>query len=162
MKKAKDFMTEDRFWEIIEASDHGKTLDTELEQLSREEIMGYLYWWRHFHTISYDQALWAVAYTVLGGCSDDGFDYFRFWLITRGKTVFSEALLNADSLCGLFELLTDDEYPEWEVVDYIPEKVFEKKFGADFYAEEDKYDFERKPYPKIEFEWDEDDEKSIR
>ncbi|MDR3353815.1 MAG: DUF4240 domain-containing protein [Synergistaceae bacterium] len=164
MKKAKDFMSEVRFWTIIEASNNGRNLEAELCKLSEEEIMGYRYWWIHFHKLSYNQSLWAVAYTVLGGCSDDGFDYFRYWLITRGRDVFYEALRNADSLCGVFELLADDEYPEWEDVAYIPKDVFEQKFGKDFYSEEDTYDFEfdSEHLPEIKFEWNEDDEETIR
>jgi hypothetical protein len=164
MKTAKYFMTEDRFWLIIEASERGRHLDVELNKLSEEEIMGYRYWWNHFHKKSYTQGLWAVAYTVLGGCSDDGFDYFRFWLITRGKAVFDEALSNPDSLCDVFETLTDEEedYPEQEDVAYVPKKVFERKYNKDFYKEEDKYDFGSETYPEINFEWDEDDEETIR
>jgi hypothetical protein len=29
---------------------------------------------------SYRAQLWAAAYVINGGCSDDGFDYFRGWL----------------------------------------------------------------------------------
>jgi Protein of unknown function (DUF4240) len=33
---------------------------------------------------SYRDPLWAAAYLVNGGCSDDGFEYFRGWLIMHG------------------------------------------------------------------------------
>src|SRR5690242_19263203 len=39
-------------------------------------------------TVSYRADLWAVAYTVNGGASDDGFDYFRGWLIAQGRETF--------------------------------------------------------------------------
>ena len=29
--------------------------------------------------------LWGAAYLINGGCSDDGFAYFRSWLISRGR-----------------------------------------------------------------------------
>ncbi|WP_455569765.1 DUF4240 domain-containing protein [Streptomyces werraensis] len=29
--------------------------------------------------------LWAAAYLINGGCSDDGFDYFRGWLISAWR-----------------------------------------------------------------------------
>jgi hypothetical protein len=41
---------------------------------------------------SYRWDLWAVAYVANGGASDDGFDYFRGWLITRGRRQFEQAL----------------------------------------------------------------------
>ena len=36
-----------------------------------------------------------------GGCSDDGFRYFRDWLISEGHPVFEAALANPDSLAEL-------------------------------------------------------------
>ncbi|KJY23390.1 MULTISPECIES: DUF4240 domain-containing protein [Streptomyces] len=47
---------------------------------------------------SYRSPLWAAAYMINGGCSDDGFDYFRGWLLTQGRTVFDAALADPDSL----------------------------------------------------------------
>lgn len=163
MKKlASTLLTEERFWEIIENSNKGKDLELELSKLSEDEIFGYKYWWIYFNRQSYNQALWAVAYTVLSGCSDDGFDYFRFWLLTRGKETYMKAVQNADTLCDEFDKLTDEEYPEWEEVDYVPNKVFEKKFKKDIYTADENIDYERQPLPEITFDWDEDDEESIK
>ncbi|MFD0269202.1 DUF4240 domain-containing protein [Streptomyces sp. NPDC127106] len=47
---------------------------------------------------SYRSPLWAAAYLINGGCSDDGFDYFRGWLLTQGEAVFTAALADPDSL----------------------------------------------------------------
>ncbi|OLZ67365.1 hypothetical protein AVW11_14230 [Streptomyces amritsarensis] len=47
---------------------------------------------------SYRSPLWAAAYVINGGCSDDGFDYFRGWLLTQGRAVFDAALADPDSL----------------------------------------------------------------
>ena len=163
MKKlALTLLTEERFWEIIENSNKGRDLEKELSKLSEDEIFGYRYWWIHFHRQSYNQALWAVAYVVLGGCSDDGFDYFRFWLLSRGKSVYMKAIQNADSLCDEFDNLTDDEYPEWEDLGYVPKEVFEKKFGKNFYEIEDTFDYGEMSLPEITFEWDDEDEETIR
>ncbi|MFJ4847699.1 MULTISPECIES: DUF4240 domain-containing protein [unclassified Streptomyces] len=49
---------------------------------------------------SYRAPLWAAAYLINGGCSDDGFD-FRGWLITQGREVFGRAVSDPDSLAGL-------------------------------------------------------------
>lgn len=40
----------------------------------------------------------AAAYLVNGGCSDDGFDYFRGWLIARGREVFEDVLADPDAI----------------------------------------------------------------
>jgi hypothetical protein len=50
---------------------------------------------------SYRWGLWGAAYLLNGGCSDDGFEYFRGWLLTQGRTVFEDALVTPDSLAGL-------------------------------------------------------------
>ncbi|MEU6802989.1 DUF4240 domain-containing protein [Streptomyces neyagawaensis] len=49
---------------------------------------------------SYRAPLWAAAYTINGGCSDDGFDYFRGWLVLQGREVFERAVTDPDSLAG--------------------------------------------------------------
>ncbi|MET9736299.1 DUF4240 domain-containing protein [Streptomyces sp. NPDC006458] len=50
---------------------------------------------------SYTNPLWAAAYIINGGCSDDGFDYFRGWLIAQGREVFERAVTDPDSLAEL-------------------------------------------------------------
>ncbi|MEW2077272.1 DUF4240 domain-containing protein [Streptomyces sp. NPDC013433] len=50
---------------------------------------------------SYTNPLWAAAYIANGGCSDDGFDYFRGWLIAQGREVFERAVADPDALAEL-------------------------------------------------------------
>lgn len=50
---------------------------------------------------SYRTVLWAGAYLINGGCSDDGFDYFRGWLIAQGREVFERSVADPDSLADL-------------------------------------------------------------
>lgn len=50
---------------------------------------------------SYRNPLWAAAYLINGGCSDDGFDYFRGWLLTQGREAFEAAVADPDTLAGL-------------------------------------------------------------
>ena len=50
---------------------------------------------------SYQNPLWAAAYLINGGCSDDGFDYFRGWLLLQGQEVFEAAVADPDSLAAL-------------------------------------------------------------
>jgi hypothetical protein len=51
--------------------------------------------------VSYRNPLWAAAYVINGGCSDDGFDYFRGWLITQGREVFEHIVADPDGLADL-------------------------------------------------------------
>jgi hypothetical protein len=50
---------------------------------------------------SYRNPLWAAAYLVNGGCSDDGFEYFRGWLIMQGREVYERVVADPDALAGL-------------------------------------------------------------
>jgi hypothetical protein len=50
---------------------------------------------------SYRSPLWAAAYMINGGCSDDGFDYFRGWLILQGQEVFERVVADPDALAEL-------------------------------------------------------------
>ena len=51
--------------------------------------------------ISYRSPLWAAAYLINGGCSDDGFDYFRGWLILQGQETFERVVADPDALAEL-------------------------------------------------------------
>ena len=109
-------------------------------------------------------SLWAVAYIVLGGCSDDGFDYFRFWLIAQGRKVFYNALENADTLCDVFSELEDpegDDYPAQEDLDYAVQTVLRERTGNEDYFYIADYSLPQYTH-EIEFEWEEDNEESIR
>lgn len=59
---------------------------------------------------AYRWDLWAAAYLINGGCSDDGFDYFRGWLMAQGRQVWDDALADPDSLAALFPVGEDDTY----------------------------------------------------
>lgn len=99
-------MTEDRFWALIEQHVTGRPeLDVDvsglrgaLEELPAGEIVSFDEIFCRLHRASYSWRLWGAAYLINGGCSDDGFDYFRAWLIAQGRTVFEKALADPDSL----------------------------------------------------------------
>jgi hypothetical protein len=86
---------------------------------------------------SYVAQLWAAAFVINGGCSDDGFEYFRGWLITRGREVFERALADPDSLADLLAVqaaaatwndlecefaldITNIAYPQVTGEEYLP------------------------------------------
>jgi hypothetical protein len=50
---------------------------------------------------SYRTPLWAAAYVINGGCSNDGFEYFRGWLILQGREVFEHVVADPDALADL-------------------------------------------------------------
>ncbi len=77
---------------------------------------------------SYTWELWGAAYIINDGCSDDGFDYFRAWLISQGREVFENANKNPDSLAGIEDL---EENVEFEELLYAANRAYEKVTGEE-------------------------------
>jgi hypothetical protein len=98
-------MAEKRFWELLDwsATRSGSrqrlaALRRELLVLTPEEIVAFhLRLWLVINA-AYQHDLLAAATVVNESVSDDGFLYFRCWLVSRGQRAYREALRNADSL----------------------------------------------------------------
>ncbi|MFT3734501.1 MAG: DUF4240 domain-containing protein [Rhodocyclaceae bacterium] len=110
------------FWGLIDKSRRASDGDPEqqieemtalLDDLSTEEVVEFQHIFNAFFRSSYTWPLWGAAYVIGGGCSDDGFDYFRGWLISRGEKAFNTALADPDKL-GAF-IKEEDEDLECQV-----------------------------------------------
>jgi hypothetical protein len=108
---------------------HEKTLAEELEALSPEEVAAFddRFWERH--RAAYNWGLWAVAYWLGGGCSDDGFTDFRACLISLGEDVYNRAVADPDSLADVVDQ-PDCPYMQSEGFQYIALDVYERKTGS--------------------------------
>jgi hypothetical protein len=102
-KKDNRPMTEDLFWELIDYGlgdqSLGERLDTLPERLALFKpaaIRKFDQILREMDNAAYRTDIWALAYLLQGGCSDDSFDAFRGWLILQGRTVFEAALAAPD------------------------------------------------------------------
>jgi hypothetical protein len=99
----------DELWAAIEHAREGasdehevaENLQALLQQRSLEQIYAFLEQQARLMEQSYTNALWGAAYLINGGCSDDGFDYFRGWLLAQGRTVWQQALENPDALANV-------------------------------------------------------------
>ena len=95
----------DRFWAVIERSrarsegcdDIASRISDTLSRLPAASIVEFDNEFEARMAESYRWDLWAVAYVANGGASDDGFDYFRGWLVTRGRAQFERALRDPPS-----------------------------------------------------------------
>ncbi|MFD3547321.1 DUF4240 domain-containing protein [Streptomyces sp. NPDC058655] len=104
----------DTFWQIIsdtradtaDESERADALTEHLVGLTPGEIADFDRHYEEQKVRSCTWLLWGAGYLVKGGCSEDGFDYFRDWLIGAGRTLFEQALADPDSLA---ELLTPDQ-----------------------------------------------------
>lgn len=100
-------MTLDEFWEHIKKTKrkdpeaHVEKLTARLSQLHSDEVVDFDHWWNLLAREAYHWNLWAAAYLMNGGCSDDGFTDFRSWLILKGRDVFQTAVSNPDTLADI-------------------------------------------------------------
>ena len=128
----------DRFWEIIERTrsqddDQERqmaALAAELSRLPPAEIEAFGAVFDRLLIESYSWDLWGAAHVIMGGASDDGFEYFRTWLISRGRGVFEAARTNPDELAELIPA-GFDEVPEFELLHYVAAEVWAEKTGDD-------------------------------
>lgn len=129
-------MTSDDFWKLIATSRHdsedadnqmGK-LHELLVQLPVEDILGFDTCFQECIRDAYTEELWAAAYIVNGGCSDDGFDYFMGWLITQGRKAFKAVLEDPERIA---ELAERDDHVECERMWSAAAIAYEAKTGKD-------------------------------
>ncbi|MCA8998273.1 MAG: DUF4240 domain-containing protein [Planctomycetaceae bacterium] len=112
-------MTRNEFWSLIESTrscedlyEQVESIEAALIEMSQEEIVDFERHMADLLKTSYSWELWGAAYLINGGCSDDGFDYFRGWLLTQGQSIFEKALADPDSLADLPGLEQDVECEE--------------------------------------------------
>ena len=128
-----DRMPEARFWLIIDAarSDDRDSqvarLKAALASLSPEEIEGFEACFDQQMRRSYRWDLWGAAYVAMGGASDDGFEYFRLWLIARGRADFEKVLADPDALAEIAP--ADPEQLEFEDFAHIAPDAWAAKTG---------------------------------
>jgi hypothetical protein len=151
-------MTDDQFWAFLEShvvvDDHREVdvtnLQRALEQLSPDNIRAFDdAFTRMFHR-SYNWALWGAAYLINGGCSDDGFDYFRGWLIAQGRTTFEAALTDPDTLADHAEAAG-----ECEEILSVGAHAYEAVTGREM-------PIEVRPFPDLGPGWNFDDSEEMK
>ena len=134
-------MDENTFWALIEKTHQQsgrwnlelqcELLVEELLQYTAEEIISFDMISREMRRKSYSAYLWHAAALIGEGCSDDGFEDFRDWLIGQGCVVFEKILNDPDSLVELieperrYELCSDFKGS----VLYAPLEAYERKMG---------------------------------
>jgi Protein of unknown function (DUF4240) len=153
------------FWQLIDKSRRAAENDPEqqleevgvlLNELSVDAVVDFQRIFDNYFFSSYTWPLWGAAYVIGGGCSDDGFDYFRGWLISRGETVFNAALADPDSLADSIREIDEDydcEVEGWQSVGVI---AWCRKTGLEYAA------FPSQPSKTTQMgptgdEWSEDD-----
>lgn len=123
-------MDDETFWGLIAAArQDGDALIDALAGRTAAEII-------EFDRIASEKVrdafrwdLWAVAYIMNGGCSDDGFDYFITWLIGRGRDAYHAALASPARAADGCD--PDDEPFENEMLWWAPAQAYARVTGQD-------------------------------
>ena len=117
-------MDDKRFWDVIavacphEAVEefyepwYGSLVET-LATLPPELVVRFGRWFDDKTDALYSHDHWGAAYLINGGASDDGFYYWRCWLVGMGKAVYEAALKDPDTLAGV--VAPDCEASEAEI-----------------------------------------------
>jgi hypothetical protein len=170
LNKTAEMLNEDQYWQIVADSlennesqeEQEQWLERRIEQLTPTEIIGFRLRTDKLLYDTYTPEMWCAGYIMNGGCSDDGFEYFRNWVISRGKEVYYKAKENPDSLIDQVEEDVD-EY-EFESFWYVALTAFKFKTGKELYdfIEEDAFKTKEGNYPPMIFNWQEDNPGSLK
>ncbi len=161
-----ELLKEDIFWNIIDTSikksedikEQEEVLITELEKMPIQEILSFKLRVEDLANAIHTSEMWCAGYLMNGGCSDDSFDYFKNWVISRGKEVYYKAKENPDNLSDYYTNENEDGF-EFESLDYVAVNAFENKTEEDLYDYMPKRTFDR---GNFEFNWEENDNESIK
>jgi hypothetical protein len=170
LSKTAEMLDEEKFWRIVDKSLKNSTsqesqeqyLVEEIKRLSPKEMIGFRLRTDKLLYDTYTSDMWCAAYIMNGGCSDDGFEYFRNWLISRGKKTYYKAKKDPDYLIN--ELVPGTDHYEFESFWYVALDAFKEKTGKDLYDYIDNENFKMHEgnYPQFEFTWKESEPESMK
>ncbi|WP_329177437.1 DUF4240 domain-containing protein [Streptomyces sp. NBC_01477] len=154
-------METDDFWHLIEtarsrSSTEGGAFDQALVDLlaarSTREVLAYQERFDEVHGALYRWDVWAAAYLIGGGCSDDSFTDFRAGVIAEGRTWYERVAAAPDSLAGhplvaAAARAGEDYVLFYELVNYAAAEAYERLTGDedDFHEAWDQYNREARP-----------------
>lgn len=164
-----EMLDEESYWGIIEKSlkettnqeDQEIFLTTVLEQLSPKEMIGFRLRTDKLLFDSYTSNLWCANYIISNGAADEGFDYFRCWLISRGKDAYYKTQENPDYLVNLVE--NEPRVYDFEGFWYVANNAFKNLTNkeAETYIDYENFQTTDEHYPILEFNWNVDEPKTM-
>lgn len=143
------------FWNLIQSTKEqaAANLDARpvvlqrlLSQLSAVDIQAFQVRYESLLLEANHWNLWGAAYLMNGGCSDDGFRYFRDWLISEGEVTFATAIVEPESLVTQAKR----EYFDLESFGYAAMKAYASKGAGEL-----ERSFQLEFAPPQGSEWDE-------
>ena len=173
LKPTAEMMAEEQFWAIVQTAvdeagddedEYLEVVKRELSKLSLKEMIGFRLRTDKLLYDSYTSEMWCAGYLMNGGCSDDGFEYFRLWVISRGRKVYEAAMANPDNLIDYIGDDDEMDFFEFELFWYVALEAFEEAVDAELYDYIDDENFKtcEGNYPNFEFNWEEDEPESMQ
>ena len=169
--KTSEMLDEDLYWEIIAQSlknskdqnGQEKFLIKEISKLTPKQMIGFRLRTDKLLYDTYTSEMWCASYLMNDGSSDDGFEYFRNWIISRGKEVYYQAKENPDTLISQKKFGEDGIY-EFEPFWYVAIEAFKQKTNEDLYdyIDYDHFHTSEGNYPQFEFTWQETNPSSMK
>ncbi|MFC8227274.1 DUF4240 domain-containing protein [Streptomyces sp. NPDC057287] len=132
-------MDETEFWEIVDSTreaaegdpeEHADLLVERLVRLDPDSVLDFARHLEARYNRAYRWDLWGAAAVLLGGASDDAFDYFRCWLIAQGREVFEGAVHDPDSLAELLDDFDEELDGDGEDFGYAADEAYEQLTGV--------------------------------
>ncbi|SDF53939.1 DUF4240 domain-containing protein [Cellulophaga baltica] len=163
IEKTSEMIDEVLFWNIVDASvkytknqeEQEQFLIKEIEKLTPQQMIGFRLRTDKLLYDTYSSEMWCAGYIMNRGCSDDGFEYFRNWIISRGKDTYYKAKQNPDSL--VLEFVEGEAYYDFESFWYVALTAFKNKTGKELYDYiSDDFTWNEGNYPNFEFNWKEE------
>ncbi|WP_430536569.1 DUF4240 domain-containing protein [Listeria rocourtiae] len=173
-------MDKKKFWKIIDKAiarcdgdidEYTEVLERLFNKLKPDDIVKWQLIFDEYLEASKVDKLWAAAYLLNDGASDDGFDYFRAWLISHGQDTFLAILKDPDYLGELLQGKMDEDFlAEFEDIMYVSSSIYLEKTeqdDEDFFFEacerlaltaDEKADIHANIVLPEVLEWDEDDD----
>ena len=159
-------MRTDDFWAVIDRATADRPASpaqvaeraiADLAARDPEEIVA---WARHLDKVlaaSGTEDLWAAAYLINGGCTEDGFHNLRGWLVPHGRQAVRASVQSPDVLAGMPAVRAAAENGavfEAEEVLSIAAQAYQKATGEPLPAAADR----PRIRPEVADLWDFDDE----
>lgn len=126
------------FWSVVDAA-AASTAEEFLKQftdrvmaLKKPELRKCISQFAKLLRASNRCGLWGAAYLMNGGCSDDGFLYWRCWLLAQGRDVYESAMNDPDSLATAAIRFGDEgEYELEDLIEIFQEAMDEASIEND-------------------------------
>jgi len=137
IEKTGEMLNEEQYWTLVDNSlkltqdqdQQGQYLISEIKKLTLHEMIGFNLRTAHLLNEIYTSEMWCAGYIMNNFCSDDGFEYFRCWIISRGKEVYYNAKANSDYLVN--EVVEGRKWYEFGLFGVAADEAFEETTGKE-------------------------------